>query len=224
MSPFSSLQLWPCKSEQLPQEQVEQAKVIREPIKDKLITILSGNHDRVLWKFGDHVEGICDYFGIPYGTATAKITINDKKGNLMYKHFAMHGARSIRSTADDPTRRKSNMELSLKRSMKFKAGDCAVMTKGHTHRILVAEPIKELYLTDDNGKIKQHYTGSGQNESYIHPDSRWYGNTGSFLKLYGIGHSGYAEIFEYDPMELGWLILRIRGKQIVSLDPFYLNI
>ena len=119
---------------------------------------------------------------------------------------------------------KSNMELSLKRSLKFKAGDCAVMTKGHTHRILVADPIKELYLTDDGERIRGHYTGWGQAESYIHPDARWYGNTGSFLKLYGIGHSGYAEIFEYDPMEIGFLVLKIRDKKIISLDPVYLDI
>ena len=116
------------------------------------------------------------------------------------------------------------MHLILKRHLKFKAGDCAVMVKGHTHKLLVCKPEAELYLTDDGKRIQQKYTGWGQNEEYIHPDARWYGNTGSFLKLHGKGISGYAEIFEYDPVELGFLILKVRRKRIQSLDPYYLKI
>lgn len=209
--------------EPLPLVQMNMAIKKREPIKDKLLTILMGNHERKLWRFGDITQEVCKKLDIPYGTYTSKLTINDSKGNLMYKNFVTHGFRNITSTADDPIRRRVNMELILKRQLKHKAGDCAVMVKGHTHKLIVCKPEMELYLIDDGKQVKQAYTGWGQSESYIHPDARWYGNSGSFLRLYGKDVSGYAEIFEYDPVELGWLILRVRNKKIISLDPYYLR-
>jgi hypothetical protein len=44
------------------------------------------------------------------------------------------------------------------------------------------------------------------------------------LRLFGKGISGYAEILEYDPVEVGWLILKVRNKQIISLDPYYVGV
>ena len=42
--------------------------------------------------------------------------------------------------------------------------------------------------------------------------------------MFGDGISGYAEKAEYDPVELGFLILKVRNKKIVELEPYYLNI
>ena len=38
------------------------------------------------------------------------------------------------------------------------------------------------------------------------------------MKLYELGVSGYAERFGYDPIELGFVIVRVRDKQIVDID------
>ncbi len=211
-------------TEPLPLEQVKMALKRREPIKDILLDILQGNHDRRLWRFGDLAENIANTLGVPYGTYTAKLSIVDSKGNLMYKIYHTHGFKTIMSIADDPIRRRSNMELILKRHLKNKAADCAVMIKAHTHKLIVSKPHHELYLYDEKNQIKQGYTGWGQSEQYIHPDARWYGNSGSFLKLFGKGISGYAEIFELDPTELGFLILIVRNRTIVELRPYYLSI
>lgn len=162
--------------------------------------------------------------GVDYGTWSAKLSIQTSDGKLMYKIFETHGIRSITSAADDPKRRRVNMQLILKRQLKFKFGDCAVMIKHHTHKLLVCKPESELYLTDNGKHIKQEYTTYGQNEDYIHPDARWYGNAGSFLRMYGEGMSGYAEINEYDPVELGFLILKVRDRKIVELEPYRLKI
>lgn len=211
-------------TEPLPLAEMKTAIELRKPIKDKLLAILMGNHERTLWRFGDITEQVCKELGVDYGTYTCKLTIKDKDDKLMYKIYDTHGFRGITSTADDPKRRRVTMQLILKRQLKFKAGDCAVMIKHHTHKLLVCKPESELYLVDDGSKIKQAYTGWGQDEPYIHPDARWYGNAGSFLKLHGKGISGYAEIMEYDPVELGFLVLKVRDKKIVALEPYYLNI
>ena len=210
--------------EPLPLEQLKDAVKKRQAIKHMLLLKLLGNHERKLWRFGDLMAEICEQLGVEYGTYTAKLTIQDKNGDLMYKEYVTHGSRNITSTADDPLRREVNMQLILKRQLKFKAGDCAVMLKHHTHKLIVSKPKVELFLTDDGKKIKQSYTSWGQNEPYIHPDARWYGNAGSFLKLYEDGITGYAERGEYDPVEIGFLILKVRNKKIISLDPYYLQI
>ncbi|KKN71474.1 hypothetical protein LCGC14_0420530 [marine sediment metagenome] len=212
------------KSEALPLAQLREAVKIREPIKHMMLTMLDGNHTRKLWRFGDMTADICLTLGIPYGTYTAKITIQDTRGNLMYKEYVTHGFKNITSTADDPKRRRANMELILKRHLRHKAGDCVVMVKHHTHKLLVCKPEPELFLTDDGKQIKQGFTGWGQAEEYIHPDARWYGNAGSFLRLFGKGVSGYAEIFEYDPVELGFLVLIVRNKRIVELKKIPLGV
>lgn len=211
-------------TEPLPLVQIDKAIEVRQSIRKNLLAILMGNHERKVWRFGDITSKVCKELGIPYGTYTSKITVKDTKGNLLYKIYETHGFKGINSTADDPKRRQSNMELILKRHLKHKAGDCAVMIKHHAHKLLSCKPEAELYLTDDGNHIKQNYTGWGQNENYIHPDARWYGCAGSFLKLFGDGISGYAEIFEYDPVELGFLVLKVRDRKIVSLDPHFLNI
>ena len=210
--------------EALPLAQRKMAIKNREPIKSKGLAVLDGNHTRKLWRFGNLAKEIADELEVEYGTWTCKLSIRDKNDNLMYKIFATHGRKTIGSTADDSIRRIANQELQLKRHLKFKAGDCAVMVKGHTHKLIVSPPRFELFLTDDGKKIKQNYTSWGQNEEYIHPDARWYGNTGSFLTLYGQDTSGYAEIAEYDPVELGFLVLVVRDRKIVSLNPYYLKL
>jgi len=208
----------------LPLVQMNHAVERRQAIKKLLLYKLQGNHEQHHWAFGDIMADMCKSLGVPYGTWSTKLTVTDKRGNLMYKLFDTHGRKQITSTADDPTRRIANMQLMLKRHLKFKAGDCAVMIKHHTHKLLVCKPESDLYLIDDGEHIKQAYTSWGQSESYIHPDARWYGNAGSFLKLYGDGISGYAERGEYDPVEIGFLVLKVRDRKIVALEPVYLNI
>ena len=211
-------------TEALPLEQRKEAIRKRKPIKDKLITILTGNHERKLWRFGNIAEDICNELGVEYGTYTAKISIVDKHGDLMYKIFETHGSKTITSTADDPVRREANLKLILKRHLKRKAGDCAIMIKHHAHKLLVCKPESELYLIDDGKAVRQRYTGWGQNEEYIHPDARWYGCAGAFLRLYGDEVSGYAEIAEYDPVELGFLVTKVRKKRIVAVEPVFLKV
>jgi len=94
------------------------------------------------------------------------------------------------------------------------------MCKGHTHRLLVCEPSRELFITDVNGKLKQDYTGlsGAYSGNYIHEDHRWYVNTGSFRKTYKIGIYSYAEVREYDPMEIGFAVARIRDGMVVGVD------
>lgn len=205
--------------EGMPLAQAHQAVRNRWDIKDKIVCILEGNHPLKLWRFGRLSEHICKELNIQYGTWSAKMTYTDNRGDVMYKHYATHGRKGINSTADDPRRRKANMELTLKRHLKYKAGDCVLMSKGHTHKMLLCSPESDLYLSDDGKKHQQNYTQADHVAEYIHPDLRWYVNTGSFYKLYGNnGISSYAEIAEYDPIECGFYICKVRDRTISSIE------
>ena len=197
-----------------PLMQAESFVELLRPISKQLVCLMRGNHERTLQKYGNLSEMMAKELGVPYGTMSCKVTYTDHKGELIFKHFATHGRKGITSTADDPKRRKTNMELTLKRQLKFKAGDALLMSKAHTHKLLVCEPNTELYLTDDGENIQQNYTHSRRNAGYIHPDHRWYVNTGSFFSLYVLGEETYAEAAEYDPLEIGYAVVIVRNRVI----------
>jgi len=203
-----------------PLKQYRNIQEFFRPIASKTLFIVQGNHDWALARtIGDYLaEVLCPELKIPYGTATAKWAIKDKKGRQMYKLFFWHGNKNIGSVADDPIRREANMLLQLKRKLANKSGDCEVMCMGHSHKLLVCPPMSTLYLYDDGQNIHSAYTGNETGHGqWIHPDSRWYVNTGSFLKLYGEHVSGYAERQGYDPVELGYAVLECRGGKIRNI-------
>jgi hypothetical protein len=202
-----------------PMYQMNRVVEYMQPIKNKLIVICSGNHEDKLWRFGDITKKIADDLGTESATGGCHITYKDKDGKIMYKHYAIHGSKSINSTADDPVRQWSNMKLSLKRHLHDKFGDTILCSKGHTHKLITTSPSRELYMKVVNGKIKQSYKKSSQTADQIHKDHRYYVNTGSFMRLYGDDNvTGYAERWELSPVELGFAICVVRDGIIQGVD------
>lgn len=187
----------------------------------QLVTMLLGNHTaKLLHKVGDITQDTCEQLQIPYcGYSTVLEMYNKHNGRLMYKVFATHGRRSVFSNADDPVRQIANMKLQLKRQLSPQAGDCLIMAKGHTHKLLVCEPEPILYMTYTDKTIKQHYTDSldTSGSAYIDPDLRWYVNTGSFLKSRGIGVNSYPEMFEYPPVQLGYAVVEVLDGMVTNV-------
>lgn len=190
----------------------------RKSISHHLVAILEGNHPLKTWRIGRWTQVVCNYLGVEYGPWTIKTHWKDNKNRLLFKSYHTHGQRHITSTADDPIRRYANMRLILKRHLKDMAGDCALMCKAHTHKLLVSKPESEMYLTDDADGIQKRYTHWGHTEPYIHPDYRFYVNTGSFLRLFVEGSMGYAERAEYPPIEIGYVIAKIRNRKIAEVN------
>ena len=200
-----------------PGDQYRRFVEIFSPLKDRILFSLAGNHDLKHLRIANFVEEACRELSIPYGTYTSKLTVvGGAKNRLRFKIYVGHGWGHMDSVADDPIRREANMQLRLKKLLQYKAGDCILMAMGHTHKLLVAKPTKELYITDDGKALKQHYTVSIQNSAYIPPYLRWYANTGSFLRNQTLGTSGYAERAGYDPCELGCIKVIVED-QIVDV-------
>lgn len=197
-----------------PEKQAEYFIDLVKPYSSKFDVQLQGNHEDTLFKYSDYTARICRETGINYGTYTSVISYRLSSGKLLFKVFASHGRGMIRSSADDPERVEANLNLSLKRKLKNKAGDCAIMAMGHTHLLLVVKPKKTLYMTYENGEIHQNYREGVQDSSYIHPDLKYYFNTGTFRRAYMRGISDYAEKAMYDPVVLGFPVVIIRDGKI----------
>jgi len=203
--------------------QIEQVTDMLRPLASKILYMLEGNHESKLWRIGPIVQKIAKDLGVPFGTVTTRLTVRNTRGKLLYKVFDTHGRKGVNSAADDPNRRETNMNLTMKRYARDKACDCAVMIRHHNHKLLVCPPIKKLVLKDNGQRLYQDYTKLDQTSSDIPPDMRWYGCAGTFMKLYEDGYSGYAEVAEYDPTEIGFLVLKVRGGKIVDLKKHYLK-
>lgn len=205
-----------CTIQDKPTEQKKSAIKMFYPIRKRMLCGLTGNHENKLHRFGNLAGDICEGLGIPWGTYAAKIAISDKHG-LMFKAYVNHGFGSLKSNAKDAEQRIGNMRAALKLKLRNKAADCAIMAMGHTHKLIVAGPTEDLYLTDDGQSLKQHYKGTATNGQYIDPDERWYVNTGSFLKNSAIGAISYPEVVGYDPVELGFIVSEIHDRKITSV-------
>ncbi|KKK74953.1 hypothetical protein LCGC14_2878630, partial [marine sediment metagenome] len=130
-----------------------------------------------------------------------------------------HGRKQINSIADDPIRVEANMQLILKRHLKDLHGDCVLMCKGHTHKIIICPPRSLLYLYTGAKGITQGYTTTEHLAQYIPPESRYYLNTGSFIRLYREDELWtYQETMEFKPVELGFPVVRVRNGVIEGVD------
>lgn len=95
---------------------------------------------------------------------------------------------------------------------------------GNTHQLVVVEPTAghEIMLTDNRRELKQERrVMTKQNAKYIPPECRWYGCSGSFLRLYskpGIGAIGYGEIAGFEPADIGCLKGTVQGGQLVHVE------
>ncbi|MDH5664707.1 MAG: hypothetical protein OEY10_00215 [Nitrosopumilus sp.] len=185
----------------------------------RLLGIHEGNHDLRWLKVGNFIkELVCKELNVPFGTYSAKYVITDSEEKIKYKIFVTHGNGAVKSAAKDPIQRDANLQANLKMKLQYLAGDCKVMAMGHTHKLIVVEPKHELYLIDDGKKITQGYVTDPGTTKYIHPDHRWYANTGSMVKLYGDrGVSGYAERMMLRPVELGYCVVVVEDYKVIDV-------
>lgn len=203
----------------IPLKQADDAISLFNPISDRAICGLQGNHELKLHRYGDLAEYICKNLHIKYGTYSARIIFNSGKKDI-FKMFVWHGPTKgqVSSNAKDWEQRQANMRAALKMKLKYKISDCSVMLMGHVHKLLSIEPTRQLIIKDGKDSVKHDYLRGRQAGDYIDPDLRWYGCTGSWLKLYQDGVSSYSEVHGYDPVELGYLKLKVSGGVIQDLE------
>jgi hypothetical protein len=97
------------------------------------------------------------------------------------------------------------------------------MSMGHAHKLVSykPEPIVQL-VPDGHGWVKQQYPSADQTADYIPPELRFFVCTGSFLRAFAPGVSGYAEIKGYGPNELGYQVGICRDGRLEDIKPVVL--
>lgn len=207
------------------QQQADAVIELLEPVKDRILLVELGNHEF------KHINDInwgqyyAENLGCPYGGYSAKFIHLDRTGKPRWKGFFTHGYGSINSLAKDTIQRQANIKAGLKRKLEATGHtDCIYMSMGHTHKLISIDPtiVEEVMLTDDGENINQEYrVYQDQTKSYIPPEARWFGCSGSFLNLYsppGSGSVSYGEMAMYAPVEHGYLELTIEGHALVKVD------
>lgn len=187
----------------------------------RLLAVLDGNHTRTQRTSGEWAREIADRLAVPFATWTMRFSYLNSRGELLFKHFAGHGWGSINSRAKPLRRAVVNMEIALRAALEHKAGDCMLMTMGHTHKLLVHGPEDYLFLHSENGKLKEDYTSDlviDQTSQFINSDFRFYGNTGTFRRTLIENETDYGEQAGYDPTQLGFLVAKVRSGKLVALE------
>jgi hypothetical protein len=210
---------------QSPKEQADRVVELFNPIRSRILAWGIGNHELKLWNTMDFGKYISDQLGASYGAYNFKIHFNSFGNELMFKTYHTHGMGGMHSNAKDEIQYEANRKAGLKHKL-VKSGhaDCIYMSRGHDHQLVVVDPTvqNKLYLTDDGCGIHQQYhLPSIQNAGFIPPDSRWYATTGSFRKLYskpGLGTIDYGEVIGYSPAELGYALVEVNDRQIISVS------
>jgi hypothetical protein len=214
-----------CDNLKSPIEQAKRVVEIMTPIADRILAWGIGNHELKLWNTMDFGKHIADSLCVPYGAYNFKIAFRGTDGKLMFKSYHTHGMGGLHSNAKDDIQYEANRKAQLKHKL-VKSGhaDCIYMSRGHDHQLVVVDPTvqNKLFLTDDGEGIHQEYsTPSVQNATFIPPDSRWYATTGSFRKLYskpGLQTIDYGEVVGYAPSEIGYALITVEDRQIVSVE------
>jgi len=205
----------------------EQAKAIvrdLQSLKGRIPVVLAGNHEWRLFNTVNFSDQIATALESEYGGSSCVVHF-DWNGKTAFRIHAMHGGWTPNSNAKDVVQADANMRATLKMKLQDQVGDCVLQVCGHGHRLLLQPPTahRHLYITTTKaGKINQNYKVSAvQSASYLHPDTRFFGMTGSFLKLYsppGSKSIGYAEMFGYRPTEIGCLRAVVKAGQLVHVE------
>lgn len=173
-----------------PHDELKYARKIFEPIKDKILTSVRGNHEYRIYKSDgiDISEELAFSLGCAYNAEgiLLKIKFGARKSNTkpqVYTIYHTHGSAGARLVGGKANR--------LERLRKIVLADVYIVS--HTHQKITFN--KEILIPDlRNNKITK------KKQVFI--------NTGAYLD-----YGSYGESKSYDPTELGSVILRLYGEE-----------
>jgi hypothetical protein len=193
-----------------PVEQYEEVTNHFMSIRDKIITVLDGNHEYNFYtRTGHHyARKMATDLDVAYGTFSSYIRLkmrrevnnNDRAGaNFnIYAHHGWSGARSdggaVNSIYD----------------LRNKFNDCHLYIMGHLHHKIGAEPPKvQVYVPDV-------YKRDGNYNPMIREFVQHFVWSGSYVKLYEDNPKGssYAERKGYNPSALGSPIIEVKPNRV----------
>jgi len=163
--------------------QIVKIRNILEPIKNKIICLLTGNHEYTIYSrgYGNPIQRLCRELGIKYAGYSAFIKLHvepktHKKDLVIYAHHGWAAGRQTGATVNNIENLSKHYEAD-------------VFLLGHSHKLSATSQVK---------------IGWGG------PKKNLFVNTGSFLETSTIGSTSYSERRGYPPLKLG--VAKIRWR------------
>ena len=157
-------------------QQFERAADIFEPIKDRILGAIEGNHEHAIFKYHNQNihRALCQRLGIPDLTDEAFIRLRFKRCSavVVVKMYIRHGYGGGRTPGTEPNK--------LDR-MLAEWEDADICFTGHTHTADVLPPKPKLYVPN-TGKLPKEFLCR----------YRWAANWGCWLYSHSSGASTYA--------------------------------
>lgn len=179
-----------------------------EPIADKGIVIVRGNHEGKYIKKSESnpARRVADNLGVEYGGVTAliKMQLVSRNGSVWEPTImAFHG------TGTNATTLPGKIGYLIKKSAPFR---CDVAVMGHVHSKICCNAGVELDIDKEAMKLREY--------------DRAYGVTGTYLKTYFVqdeGEAGYGEERLYPPSALGCIRVQfhVGYREIVCQDKWF---
>ncbi len=194
-----------------------------DPIGDRILGILDGNHELKLRNITTPNKDIAATFNTVYADGTFMKFIFPQ-----FRLACWHGARVVGSKAGDRLQRAVNKMVSLKRQLRhLPVDDCEIVLCGHYHQLIMHNPANNLTLISDpkTMKLTQHYSEPGKiwldkrRGIYRVPEEeKYYACCGAFLRAYVEGISTYTEERGLEASELGYLRIDIENDKIKRVE------
>jgi hypothetical protein len=216
--------------------QIDIAVKFLEPIKDKLLWVLMGNHEYRVWNTTDVAKRLARRLGCdcyedldnpdPNISSVMQMKVNMGAYTVLDGHWEWY----VNSMANDDYIAWENERRSLKKRMCKVGGvdDCDAVVCHHIHKVHAIPPTTEKFMktvTDKDGKLRAVYAKPTKiwiNEKkglfYYTRDDRWYGSSGGFMPSYVEGFSTYAERKGYKPTEMGCVKGIVRNGKFLGLE------
>jgi predicted phosphodiesterase len=205
------------------QQQYRYFRDLITPVKNKILCLNQGNHDRYIARNFNYLEELGERTGIPIGGYQTLVEVHP--GLLV---FMFHGWRGMPRGAKDPIQREGNRRAWLKRELEELSGSAHVMLMGHTHHLLVQPPTEQYTLLRHPGGKDVRAAFFTEPEALVDTEhgalpwvperARWYGNTGTMRRSGGFGYVDYSEIAGYSPSPIGHLEMTVEGGRCVGLE------
>lgn len=194
-----------------------------DPIADRVLWVLDGNHERRLSNIALPNKDIAKQWDTVYAYGTLVKAIFPG-----FRLCSWHGSGYIGSRAGDQKQRHTNEQIALKRKLRqLPAQDCEVVTCGHFHRLILSEPDPRLLLLTDSERNQLVADYSAPSRIWIDQErglyrvpeeERYYMSCGSFLKGYEEGLPSYVEDMGLEATELGYGHIEVKNDKLAKVE------
>jgi len=182
-----------------PDVQYRKVREDLEPIKDKCIMMLEGNHESNFWRRHNHnyTQWMATDLGIKYVGISGyillrflhKTTDGKSATRRIFRIYAHHGWAGGRS---------DGYKVKVIQDLRNIFDDADLYMMGHTHKLGSVFPTTTLSVNARTKKIQD------KDKNYVY--------TGSYIKGHEVGKGSYVEARAYPPTQLGSPLIEIRPK------------